>query len=266
MAEPMPHDFPPHFGVNFTKTLHAKAEGPTDPLNVHLPSNFVVIITGAGRGIGYHTSLAFASAGAHGICISSRTPSELDVLSAEIDKVNPNAIVLARRCDVTDDADVEKLATAVKERFGRVDAVISNAGFTTDYIDKDTSNRRFPRGAVEDKDFDKIVNINLLGAHHVAQYFIPLLADTRDGVQSFINITSLASHLPFSQFTPMAFNVSKFATNRMIEQIALDHSLYGVLAFSLHPGNTVTPGSKLHSVTKGDFWEKGECITEWPYL
>ncbi|KAF2103318.1 NAD(P)-binding protein [Rhizodiscina lignyota] len=249
-------NFPPHFGATFTKTLHSKPEGSTDPVTNRLPSNFVVVITGAGKklddlpGQGYYTAIAYAKAGAHGISISSRTQSDLDKTKADILKINPKVDVLSQVCDVTKDADVRKLAAEVKSHFGRVDAVVSSAGHTTDYIDKDTENRRFPRGAVEDEGFDHIVAVNLIGSHNIAKHFIPLLAQTKDGVQSFVNITSMASLLPTSQMTPLAFNISKLAANRMVESMQADHGDEGILAFSLHPGSALTPGSRLHSTTK----------------
>jgi NAD(P)-dependent dehydrogenase (short-subunit alcohol dehydrogenase family) len=115
-------DIPAHYGVNFTPTTHSKAEGSTDPKNNKLPSNFVVVVTGAGKGLGYHISLAYATAGAHGISISSRTKADLEDLTAKLLEINPKLDILAQTCDTTKDADVKKLADDVKAHFGRVDA------------------------------------------------------------------------------------------------------------------------------------------------
>jgi NADP-dependent 3-hydroxy acid dehydrogenase YdfG len=109
--------FPEHMGPNWTSTIHSKAEGPTLPENNKVSGPFVVVMTGAGKGLGYHVSLAYARAGASGICISSRT------------KANPSIDVLSVICDTSKQEDVKTLAAKTEEHFGgRVDVVVANAG------------------------------------------------------------------------------------------------------------------------------------------
>ncbi|KAF2435089.1 NAD(P)-binding protein [Tothia fuscella] len=250
--------YPAHYGSNFCPTTHSKAEGLTDPANNKLPANFVVVVTGAGKGLGYHIALAYAKAGASGISISSRTKKDLDDLSSQLHQINPNLEILAQTCDTTKDEEVQQLASGVQARFGRVDAVIANAGIISKYLqDEDGSNRRLPVGAVEDDDFDRVILINLIGSQKVAKYFIPLLEATRDGPQAYVVITSMASQLPHSQFTTMAYNLSKIAVNRMAEHIHNDHNEKdGIQAFAVHPGAVLTPQTELHSTEKGDAWEQ----------
>lgn len=252
--------YPAHYGYEFTPTVHSKAEGLTDPSNNRLPSNFVAVVTGAGKGLGYHIALAYAGAGAHGISISSRTRSDLDELTAKLHDINPRLDVLAQTCDTTKEVEVERLAADVVGHFGRVDAVIANAGVISKYLqDADGSNRRLPVGVSEDDDFDRVININLLGSHKVAKHFVPLLKQTTDGPQVYVVITSAASMLPNSQFTSLAYNLSKLASNRLAEHIHNDHNEKdGIQAFAVHPGAVVTPQTELHSTAKGDAWEKGE--------
>ena len=126
---------PKSSGVDFTKTLHSKAEGRTDPKNNRLDGTpFVVCVTGAGKGLGFYISLAYAQAGASGLCISSRTQSDLDTLTAEVKKVNPKIDILAQICDTLKDDDVKRLAQATKERFGRLDVCVANAGIISKYL------------------------------------------------------------------------------------------------------------------------------------
>ncbi|KAF2103945.1 NAD(P)-binding protein [Rhizodiscina lignyota] len=249
---------PDHWGNNFT-TNHSRAEGPTDPSNNQLPPNFVVVVTGAGKGLGYHIALAYAKAGAHGLCISSRTQKDLDDLSAELRGINPKLDILARTCDTRKIEDVIKLADEVKGRFGRADVVIANAGVISNYIydGPDGSNRRLPIGVIEDDDFARVIDINLTGSWRVARYFVPLLRDTEDGAKTFIVISSAAAHCEDSKLTPIAYNLSKIATNRMAEHIHNDHyAKDGILAYAVHPGAVVTPQTELHSTQKGDLWER----------
>jgi enoyl-[acyl-carrier-protein] reductase (NADH) len=123
------HQFPAHYGFFFTKTFHSKAEGPTDPQNIQLKNPFVVAVTGAGKGIGYRVALQFARAGASGIVISSRTQKDLDALSAELFSINSNLEVLSFLCDITNEAQVANFASAVKDKFGRLDAIIAKCRF-----------------------------------------------------------------------------------------------------------------------------------------
>jgi NAD(P)-dependent dehydrogenase (short-subunit alcohol dehydrogenase family) len=142
----------------------------------------------------------------------------------------------------------------------QVDAVIANAGIISKYLqDADGSNRRLPVGITEDDDFDRVIMINFLGSQKMAKYFVPLLKETRDGPQVYVVITSLAGMWPQSAFTPVAYNVSKIAVNRMVEHIHNDHNEKdGIQAFAVHPGAVITPQTEAHSTQKGDTWEQGQ--------
>ncbi|EME86790.1 uncharacterized protein MYCFIDRAFT_132769 [Pseudocercospora fijiensis CIRAD86] len=216
----MANQFPDYWGMHFTKTIHNKPEGPTDPSNIKLHPDFVVVVTGAGKGLGYHIALSYAIAGARGIVIASRTKSDLHKLEAEIKQINPNAEVLSQTCDTMKDADVKALAEATKQRYGRLDVV--------EYM---------PVGVVEDEDFPRVIETNLMGSWRVAHNFVPQLEATKDGPQAFIVITSIASHMNKSEMCPIAYNLSKICMNRLAEHIHQDHyETTGVQAFAVHPG------------------------------
>ena len=117
--------FPADWGMQFTPTIHSKPDGPTDPNNIKLPANFVVVVTGAGKGLGRQIALAYAKAGAKGIVISSRTKGDLDTLEAEVKKVNIEVEILSQTCDTQNGEQVKALAKATDEKFGRVDVVVS---------------------------------------------------------------------------------------------------------------------------------------------
>src|SRR5258708_4014529 len=106
--------FPEHFGRDFTKTLRHKAEGPTLPENNQSPG-YVVVVTGAGKGLGIYLALAYARAGARGICISSRTQSDLNSLEKQLKDVNPKLEILSEVCDTTKLDVVKALAEKVKQ-------------------------------------------------------------------------------------------------------------------------------------------------------
>lgn len=250
--------FPPDWGLHYTSHIHSKAEGITDPFINKVRGPFVVIVTGAGKGLGAQISLSYCRAGVSGICISSRTQSDLDNLEKQLREINPKLDILSRICDTTKDDDVKKLADEVKSHFGRVDVVVANAGIISKYLyDADGTNRRLPIGVIEDLDFERVIDINLLGSVRVARHLIPLLAASKEGPQAFIIISSLAGHSTNSAFTPTAYNISKIAVNHLAEHIHNDHhDKEGIQAFALHPGAVVTPQTALHSTEKGDDWEQ----------
>jgi len=243
----------PHTGIQFTSVLHAKAEGSTLPQNNKVSKQpYIVCVTGAGKGIGYWVSLAYAQAGVSGIVISSRTQSDLDTLSAELKKINPKLHVVSRICDTTKEADVEALAAETKKVFGYVDVCVANAGVISKYLPDGS----LPSGILDDLDFERVININFLGVVRTARHFVPMLLDSRSA-HNFIAITSMAAFMPSSSLTPIAYNTSKIAVNRLIEHLKNDHGEEGLLAYAIHPGAVITPQTENHSLSTGDVWQQG---------
>ena len=238
-------DFPAYFGFVFTPTIRDKLSEATKPENNKLPYPFVVLITGAGKGLGFHISLAYAKAGASGIVIASRTKSDLESLEKKILEINPQCQVLSAVTDTTKKSDLDDLAAKTKEKFGRLDVVVANAGIISAYL----SDGSLPIIVVEDDDFSRVISINLIGTALTAQSFLPLLAATPlPSPRAFIAMTSLASHSPSSALTSTAYNTSKIALNRLVEHIHNDHfETEGILAYAMHPGAVLTPQTQHHA-------------------
>lgn len=89
-----------------------------------------------------------------------------------------------------------------------------------------------PKGIDTDYDFERVIDINLLGSVRIARRFLPLLISS-DGAKTYIVITSLAAHMVHSQFTPIAYNVSKRGVCHLVEQMAVDHGKDGVLSYAV---------------------------------
>ena len=85
----------------------------------------VLLITGASSGIGAATARAGSQA-RYRLVLGARRKKELDKLARELGGAER---AIARRCDVTNWADVEGIAEAALAKFGRIDAVFANAGF-----------------------------------------------------------------------------------------------------------------------------------------
>jgi len=129
----------------------------------------VVVITGAGRGIGRGLAIGFAEHGAKIVC-SARTQSQLDDTVALIRENGHEAIAV--QADVTKPADIRRLYDVTLTAYGRVDVVIANAG------------GNFSRASVEDSDIDEwafTIQVNLMGVYYTAKYAIPHLKASGGG-------------------------------------------------------------------------------------
>lgn len=251
---------PSHYGMTLTPTIHSTIPPSLAPTLTSLPRPFIAVVTGAGKGLGYHISLAFARSGCTGISISSRTMGDLEKLEEEIRKVGGKEVeVLKSVCDVTSEDSVRKLEEEVRAKWGRVDVVVANAGVISNYVtrpkntpttpsassgdvkaeeEQGQEESNLPIGILEDDDWARVLDINLHGTWRLSRAFMPLLLDTSGeegggsgrGPKTLICSTSLASHSVDSQMTPIAYNVSKIACNRLIEHVANDHGGKGVQA------------------------------------
>lgn len=189
-------ELPPHYGYAFTPTTHTSAI-PSNISSLRLPSPFIVVVTGAGKGLGYHISLAYAKAGCTGIAISSRTLSDLDALEQEIKKLSTGGKaveVLKTVCDVQNDESVKELERAVREKWDRVDVVVANAGIISQYVDRTDKGgegkgpqSNLPSGIVEDGDWMRVLDINVNGVWRISMpiHSLPSLCSSHPSTYSF---------------------------------------------------------------------------------
>jgi len=236
-------DLPDDFGLRFTPTIESTAHGEIDPAKVSLPKPFVVVIIGSGKGIGASIAKAYALAGASGIVLSSRTMADLKCVEAEILQINPETKTLCQGADIADEASLIALATKVKEAFGRLDVAVVNAGTAPKVIIDAASKKRFPIGTIEDPtaDFMRVWNTNFTGYYYANKAFLPLLLETKDGAQAFVCTSSVCGHVVSTDIMPFAYNLSKFALNRLVEIIHESHHKDGIVAYAMNPGGIQTP-------------------------
>jgi NAD(P)-dependent dehydrogenase (short-subunit alcohol dehydrogenase family) len=95
------------------------------PSEIYSLAGDVAVVTGGGRGIGEGIARAMAAAGAK-IVVAARRTNEIEAVAAQINADGGEAIAVTT--DVTDDAAVEALALAAKERFGKLSIWVNNAG------------------------------------------------------------------------------------------------------------------------------------------
>jgi NADP-dependent 3-hydroxy acid dehydrogenase YdfG len=153
----------------------------------------VVVVTGAGSGIGRSTALAFAREGAR-IVGCERDPARLDALRTELG----DRALLIEKVDVADRAQMHAFADKVHALAPAADVVVNNAGVACSGTFLETSL----------DDWDWLLDINLKGVVHGCHFFAPKMVERGTGGQ-IINISSI-----FGIFAPpgvTAYVASKFA-------------------------------------------------------
>ena len=187
-------------------------------------SQRIVFITGASSGIGRGLSLELARRGAS-LGLLARRREMLEGLVAEVEQAGGRALALP--ADVTDAAAVKEAADALRERFGRIDVLIANAGVgaTTHATE------------LKPDEFARVVNINLLGAVNSVTAVVPQMVERGSG--QLVAISSLAGYrgLPKSG----AYCASKAALSAFFESLRIDLRGTGIDVTIIHPGFIKTP-------------------------
>jgi NAD(P)-dependent dehydrogenase (short-subunit alcohol dehydrogenase family) len=170
----------------------------------------VVVVTGGTRGIGAGIARAFASEGARVVVCARHEPAE------------PVPGVVFVRADVRDPDDATRLITAARERFGRVDTLVSNAGGAPQVAAAQASPRLHA----------KVIELNLVAALHVAQAANDVM-QTQPGGGSVIFIGSVSGARP-SPGTA-AYGAAKAGLHHLATSLAIEWAPKVRL-------NTVMPG------------------------
>jgi NAD(P)-dependent dehydrogenase (short-subunit alcohol dehydrogenase family) len=212
---------------DFVPTNHDKPYPAIDPEKSQLPKGYVVCIIGAGGAAGAGLARSFAKAGASGMILAARTEATLEKTATEVASINSWTKIVSVTCDISSEADMVKIATAVKERFnGRLDAVIVNCGFSgplskATVIEEDVS------------DVQKAFAIHCTGTWLAAHYLLPFLLESKG---SFIVISSISAQGITGFGTTSHYCASKLAQARMVEIIHAQYAEKGVFVASVHPG------------------------------
>lgn len=194
----------------------------------------VCVVTGSSRGIGLAIAKQLADDG-HQVVLNSRSPLKPEVLEQFADaKLEVGTIV----GDVSDFADAERMISAVKEQYGRIDVLVNNAGITRDGLVM----------RMKEEDFDQVIATNLKGCFNMARHTTPIMLKQRSG--TIINISSV------SGIMGNAGQVNYAASKAGV--IGLTKSLARELASRSITVNTIAPGFIETDMTA----EMSERVTE----
>jgi NAD(P)-dependent dehydrogenase (short-subunit alcohol dehydrogenase family) len=179
----------------------------------------VVIITGASSGIGEAAARRLTRGGAK-LVISARRADRLEALARELDPTGQR--VLAVAADVTDDSDRRRLVNEALKKFGRIDALVNNAGYGT-------------RGPVELVPVELIrrnFETNLFSLVALTQLVVPHLRERGSG--RIVNIGSVAGRIarPLSSI----YDSTKHALEAITDGLRGELAPFGVEVVLIRPG------------------------------
>ena len=183
----------------------------------------VVIVTGAGIGIGQAISETLIQHQAKVALIGRRLEALEDVASPF-----PKDHAMSCACDVTDRAAVEDMVAQVVDRFGTVDILVNNAGININ-----------PRTLIDidPPDWDQTVSINLTGVFNTIQAVLPVMREKRDGL--IINISSIAG-LRGGEKPGASYSASKSGVIALSQTLNEEESEYNIRSCTICPGEVDT--------------------------
>ena len=191
----------------------------------------VAVVTGGARGIGRGLGQWFLANGYRVALLDIDADTLLPAAAAAAASVQDAGRVMAVHCDVADPAQVQSAMEKVDAGFGRIDALVNNAGVA---VFK-------PMGETTFEEWRKILSVNLDGAFLCSQACVPIMKRTGSG--SIVNIASI-SGLRASTLR-VAYGTSKAALIQLTRQQAVELGTIGIRANVIAPGPVDTEMAKL---------------------
>jgi meso-butanediol dehydrogenase/(S,S)-butanediol dehydrogenase/diacetyl reductase len=181
----------------------------------------VVVVTGAGSGIGEGIAHRFSAEGAS-VVLAGRTRSKLDRVAREL----PPERTLVKTADVSKYRQVEALVQAAVKRFGGIDVMVNNAGVA-------------PEGKVTEAslaEWEETMATNAGGVFHGCRAAMPSLIERKGCIVNMASVSGMGGDWGLS-----FYNASKGAIINFTRALALDHGPDGVRVNCVAPSFTLTP-------------------------
>lgn len=182
------------------------------------------VVTGGGRGIGAAVARVLAGAGA-AVVVAARTEPEIDDTATRLRSEGLD--VHAAPCDVTDAAEVERLAASANERLGGVDILVNGAGIAFSA----------PLRKTTLAEWERVFAVNVTGTFLCTRAFLPPMVER--GWGRVVNIASVAG-LAGAKYIS-AYAASKHAVVGFTRSVAEEAATGGVTVNAICPGYVDTP-------------------------
>jgi NAD(P)-dependent dehydrogenase (short-subunit alcohol dehydrogenase family) len=208
----------------------------------------VLLVTGAGRGMGVDIAQAALAAG-YAVVATGRDPKKV------AQAVGESGDLLTVALDVTDPAGAQTAVAAAVDRFGRIDVLVNNAGnFYAGFFEE-----------IAPEDFRAQVETNLFGPLNVTRAVLPVMRAQRSGL--VVAISSTAGLI--GQEFCTAYAASKFAVEGWIESLTPEVAPFGIRTMLVEPGffrtELLTPESTSYAEPSiDDYAERTkQTVTAW---
>jgi meso-butanediol dehydrogenase/(S,S)-butanediol dehydrogenase/diacetyl reductase len=181
----------------------------------------VAIVTGAARGIGRGIALGLAREGAHVVVADlPSVQSDMEETQRQVEALGVQAHLV--HADVRDEAQVQAMAQAAIDRFGRIDVLVNNAGVIG----------VAPVVAMTEEQWDFVIDVNLKGTFLCSKAVIPHMAGRRSG--RIVNLSSLAGRRGSAALSH--YCTSKFGVIGFTQSLALEVAGSGIAVNAVCPG------------------------------
>jgi len=199
-----------------------------------------VLITAGAAGIGREFARAFAANGGK-VFVCDVDEGALAALAKEIPGLT------ARRCDMSQRAEIEAMVPAAVEALGGLDVLINNAGI---------AGLTLPVEQYPADDWDKVVAVNLTAMFDVTRLAIPHLKQSKAGC--IINMSSIAGRYGFANRSPYA--ATKWGVIGFTKTLAIELGEWGIRANAIAPG--AVAGERIVRVFQGRAQISGKSMEE----
>lgn len=193
--------------------------------------NKIVLVTGAGRGIGSSIAKRFASEGAEVIVnysgndeAAQKTVNEITATGGQAQKY---------KCSVNDSESVKVMIDEIIKKFGRIDILVNNAGITKDGL----------MLRMTDEDFDRVIDVNLKGTFNCTKYVSKYMLKQKSGkiinISSVVGLSGNAGQVNYSASKAGIIGITKSAAKEL--------SSRGITVNAVAPGYVDTDMTKVLS-------------------
>ena len=182
----------------------------------------VAIVTGSSRGIGRAIAQRLAEHGAR-VVISSRKAEACAEVRDEINRARGDGAAIAIAANISSKQALKHLVDETTRQLGRVDIVVCNAASNPHYG---------PLGGIEDDQFRKILENNVIANHWLINFAVPQMIERREG--SIIIVSSIGG----LRGSPVigAYNISKAADFQLARNLAVEYGPHNVRVNCIAPG------------------------------
>src|ERR1700694_2134807 len=204
-----------------TRVDQSRMELPMSP-----SSQKVVLVTGAARGIGLAVAKRFLAEGWRVALLDI----EAELLWKSVEALAASGNTLGLHCDVSDANAVASAVTEIERRFGRLDALVNNAGIAVFAPLLETS----------DDDWSRVLEVNLTGPFLCCKAAVPLMREHGGG--AIVNITSISAVR--ASTLRSAYGTSKAGLAHLTKQLAVELAALGIRVNGVAPGPVETAMAK----------------------